>query len=147
MNTSKLERYSLKQYTRLMISFFGCLLVLAVYQYITLYFKGVVDSIFGVSILIALVHQIGFTSIVGIVLVFPFNFWENLRPKYGFNLIITVLVLLLIVEATLISYYCTTLVPLGSDLLGYSLSDIKMTIINSGDKLLYLYLLIGIIML
>ncbi|NNE77956.1 MAG: sulfatase-like hydrolase/transferase, partial [Pricia sp.] len=70
-----------------------------------------------------------------------------LRPKYGFNLIITVLVLLLIIEAMLISYYCTTLVPLGSDLLGYSYSDIRMTIINSGDKLLYVYLLIGIIML
>ena len=132
MNTSRLERYSLKQYTRLILSFFGSLLVLSIYQYTTLYFKGVVDSIFSISLFIAIVHQIGYTAVIGIALVFPFNFWENLRPRYGFNLIFTLLVLLLIIEAVLISYYCTALVPLGSDLLGYSLADIKETISNSG---------------
>lgn len=132
MNTSQLDRYTLKQYTRLIISFFGCLLVLSIYQYTTLYFKGVVDTIFGTSFLIALVHQLGFASIAGLILVFPFNFWENFRPTYGFNLIFGLLIFLLIIEAMLISYYCTALVPLGSDLLGYSFADIKTTISNSG---------------
>lgn len=132
MNTSNIESYTLKQYTRLIISFFGCLLVLSMYQYTTLYFKGVVDIIFGASFFIALFHQLGFASITGVILVFPFNFWEKLRPSYGFNLIFGVLILLLIIEAMLISYYCTALVPLGSDLLGYSFADIKMTIANSG---------------
>ncbi|MDB2606575.1 sulfatase-like hydrolase/transferase [Zobellia sp.] len=132
MNTSTIDRYSLKHYTRLMISFFGSLLVLTIYQYTTLYFKGVVDVIFGASFLIAVVHQIGFTSLIGIVLAFPFNFWENLRPRYGFKLIFVLLLILLIIEAMLISYFCTALVPLGSDLLGYSFNDIQMTIANSG---------------
>ncbi|CAM4378490.1 LTA synthase family protein [Zobellia nedashkovskayae] len=132
MNTSTIDRYSLKHYTRLMISFFGSLLVLTIYQYTTLYFKGVVDVIFGTSFLIAIVHQIGFTSLIGVILAFPFNFWENLRPRYGFNLISAILLLLLIIEAMLISYFCTALVPLGSDLLGYSFNDIQMTIKNSG---------------
>ncbi|MBT9189160.1 LTA synthase family protein [Zobellia russellii] len=132
MNTSKIDRYSLKHYTRLMISFFGSLLVLTIYQYTTLYFKGVVDIIFGTSFLIAVVHQIGYTSLVGVILAFPFNFWENLRPRYGFNLVFVLLFILLIIEAMLISYFCTALVPLGSDLLGYSFEDIKMTIANSG---------------
>ena len=132
MNTSNIDRYTLKQYTRLIISFFGCLLVLSIYQYITLYFKGVVDIIFGASFFIALFHQLGFASLVGVILVFPFNFWEKLRPTYGFKLIFGLLILLLILEAMLISYFCTALVPLGSDLLGYSLADIKMTISNSG---------------
>ncbi|WP_373518373.1 sulfatase-like hydrolase/transferase [Pricia sp.] len=147
MNTSQQDRYSLKQYTRLMISFFACLLLLSIGQYTILYFKGVLDGIFTVSFLIALVHQIGFTSIMGIILVFPFNFWENLRPKYGFNLIFVLLILLLIIEAMLIGYYCTTLVPLGSDLLGYSFSDIKMTISNSASLATSLYLLAGVIIL
>ena len=116
----------------MIISFFGTLLVLTIYQYTTLYFKGVVDIIFGTSFLIAAVHQIGYASLIGVILAFPFNFWENLRPRYGFNLIFVVLILLLIVEAMLISYFCTALVPLGSDLLGYSFKDIKMTIANSG---------------
>mgnify|MGYP000277131195 CR=1 FL=1 len=96
MNTSKIDRYTLKQYTRLIISFFGCLMVLTIYQYTTLYFKGVVDTIFGASFFIALFHQLGFASLAGVILVFPFNFWENLRPKYGFNLVFVVLILLLI---------------------------------------------------
>ncbi len=88
--------------------------------------------IFSGSLFITLVHQIGFASLIGIILVFPFNFWENFRPKYGFNLMFVVLILLLIIEAMLISYYTTALVPLGSDLLGYSFKDIRMTISNSG---------------
>jgi phosphoglycerol transferase MdoB-like AlkP superfamily enzyme len=144
MNTSKIDRYSLKHYTRLMISFFGCLFVLSIFQYTVLYFKGVVDSVISTSFLIAIVHHIGFTSIVGVVLTFPFNFWENLRPKYGFNIIFGTLTLLLIIEAMLISYYCSTLVPLGSDLLGYSFSDIKMTISNSGGLSTFLYVLGGV---
>ncbi len=145
MNTSKLERYTLKQYTRLMISFFGCLLVLSIYQYTTLYFKGVVDVIFSTSFFIALFHQLGFASLAGVILVFPFNFWEKLRPTYGFNLIFGVLIILLIIEAMLISYYCTALVPLGSDLLGYSFGDIKMTISNSGG--MSISLVIGILVI
>ncbi|MBC7000035.1 sulfatase-like hydrolase/transferase [Cytophaga sp. FL35] len=145
MNTSKIDRYSLKHYTRMIISFFGSLLVLTLYQYATLYFKGVVDIIIGTSFLIAAVHQIGFASIVGVLLVFPFNFWENLRPKYGFNLIFVLLIILLIIEAMLISYFCTALVPLGSDLLGYSFEDIKMTIANSGG--LSLSLIIGVVVI
>ena len=145
MNTSQLDSYNLKHYTRLIIAFFGCLLILSLYQYVNLYIKGVVDSIFGMSFFLALVHQIGYASAVGIILVFPFNFWENLRPRYGFNLIFGTLLLLLIIEAMLISYYCTTLVPLGSDLLGYSWADIKTTISNSGG--ISLFMILGLLVI
>ena len=131
MNTSSIDRYTLKQYTRLIISFFGTLLLLSICQYTALYFKGVVDTIFSGSFFIAAAHQLGYASIIGLVLVFPFNFWENLRPRYGFNLVFVVLSILLLIEAALISYYCTALVPLGSDLLGYSFKDIRMTLSNS----------------
>jgi lipoteichoic acid synthase len=145
MNTSQLDRYTLKHYTRLMISFFGSLFVLSIYQYTTLYFKGVVDTIFSASFFIALVHQIGYSSLVGIALAFPFNFWENFRPRYGFRLIFMLLLFLLIIEAMLISYYCTALVPLGSDLLGYSFDDIKTTVANSGG--MSVSLIIGIVVI
>lgn len=145
MNTSNIDRYTLKQYTRLIMSFFVVLMVLTTYQYTTLYFKGVVDIIFGSSFFNAAVHQIGYASLIGVILAFPFNFWEKLRPKYGFNLVFVILILLLILEAMLISYYCTALVPLGSDLLGYSFSDIKMTIANSGG--LSITLVIGVVVI
>lgn len=145
MNTSKIDRYTLKQYTRLIISFFVVLLVLTTYQYTTLYFKGVVDIIFGSSFFIAAFHQLGYASLVGVILAFPFNFWENLRPRYGFNLIFVLLIVLLIIEAMLISYYCTALVPLGSDLMGYSFKDIKMTIANSGG--MSISLVVGVVVI
>jgi len=147
MNTSSIDRYSLKQYTRLMISFFGCLLVLTLFQYCVLYYKGVIDSIFSVSLLKAIVHQIGFTALMGIIMVFPFNFWENLRSKYGFNLVFGLLGLVLIFEAVLTAYFCTTLVPLGSDIIGYSYEDMKITIANSGGIMISVYLLFASISL
>ena len=143
MNTSKIDKYNLKHYTRLIISFFGCLVLLTCYQYTTLYIKGVLDTILSTSLLIAIVHQLGYAAIIGILFVFAFNFWENLRPKYGFNLVFGALLFLLIIEALLITYYCTTLVPLGSDLLGYSYEDMKTTVSNSGG--LSLTTLLGIL--
>ncbi|MEP6002560.1 MAG: sulfatase-like hydrolase/transferase, partial [Maribacter dokdonensis] len=144
MNTSKIDRYTLKQYTRLMISFFGCLLVLTLFQYGMLYYKGVIDAIISICFLKAVVHQIGFTALMGIVMVFPFNFWENLRSRYGFNLVFVLLGLVLIFEAVLIAYYCSTLVPLGSDLLGYSYADVKITLANSGGFMISVYLLFAV---
>lgn len=132
MNTSKQDRYTLKHYTRLILAFFACLIVLSLYQYTTLYFKGVVDTVLGNSFFIAVAHQLGFACIVAIALVFPFNFWENYRPSFGLNLVFAFLILVLLIEGMLISYYCTALVPLGSDLLGYSFADIRETISNSG---------------
>ncbi len=114
------------------IAFFLCLLLLSVCQYSILYFKGVVEGIFSASFFIAVAHQLGFASLMAVILLFPFNFWENLRPRYGFNLVFVLLALLLIIEAMLIAYYCTALVPLGADLLGYSFADIKETVSNSG---------------
>ncbi len=134
----------MKEYTRLMIAFLGCLVVLSIFQYSVLYVKGVVDSIFSKSFMIAVVHQIGFTSLVGVVFTFPFNFWENFRPRYGFRLAFFLLTFLLIIEAMLIGYYCTTLVPLGSDLLGYSYKDMKETVSNSASAWMILYMILGL---
>ncbi len=81
MNTSKLDRYSLKHYTRLIIAFFLSLMILSVLQYTILYFKGVSEGIFSWSLFISITHQLGYASIIAVVLTLPFNFWENYRPK------------------------------------------------------------------
>lgn len=132
MNTSTIPRYTLKQYSRVFIAFFMALVILSIYQYATLYFKGVVDTILSVSFLQAILHHIGYSSVVGLILVPIFNFFENWRSKVGFRIVSGILLILLILETLLISYYCTTFVPLGSDLLGYSLEDIQETVANSG---------------
>ncbi len=131
----------------MMIAFLGCLIVLSIGQYSILYAKGVVDTIFSTSFAIAVVHQIGFSSLIGIAFAFVFNFWENFRPRYGFYVVYIFLIVLLILEAMLIGYYSTTLVPLGSDLLGYSYADIKETVGNSASFMSVVYLVIGLAIL
>jgi len=132
MNTSKIPRYTLKQYTRVFIAFFISLVILSIYQYTTLYFKGVVDTILSVSFLQAIIHHIGYSALVGLIIVPIFNFFENWRSKVGFRIVSGILLILLVIETLLISYYCTTFVPLGSDLLGYSFKDMQETVANSG---------------
>lgn len=147
MNTSTRDRYTLKHYTRMIIAFFGCLVILSIYQYTSLYFKGVVETIFGTSFFLAMAHQLGFASVIAIVLLFPFNFFENLRPRFGLNIVFAILIFILIIEGMLISYYLTALVPLGSDLLGYSFEDIKTTVSNTSSGAASLIPIIGVVVI
>ncbi|MRH99394.1 hypothetical protein GH721_02515 [Kriegella sp. EG-1] len=140
MNTSNIPRYNLKQYTRVFIAFFASLVILSFFQYTTLYFKDVVDVILSVSFLQAVVHHIGYTSLVALILVPIFNFFENWRPKFGFKLVATVLILLLIIETLLIGYYFTNYVPLGMELEGSGFDAIKNSISNSNSISLFIIL-------
>lgn len=126
------KRFTLKHFTRLMIALLCSLVLLSIYQYTTLYLKGVVDSILNISFVLAIVHHIGYTSIVGLILVAPYNLMENIKPRLGFKFTFIMIVLVLLIETILIGYYTTTFVPLGSDLMGYSLADIKATVFSSG---------------
>lgn len=123
---------TLKHYTRLMISFLVSLIVLYVFQYATLYFKGAVDAIFNMSFVTAIAHNLGYSAIVGLIFVAPFHFLEKWKYGMGFKFSMGVLIFLLVVETMLIGYYTKTFVPLGADLIGYSWEDIMETIYNSG---------------
>lgn len=127
-----LHRATLRGYTRLIIAYLLCLILLSTYQYVVLYSKGVIDQVFGISYLLAIVHHIGFSALLGLILVGPFNVLENLKPRLGFKLAFVVLLFLLIIESALIGYFTTTYVPLGADILGYSFNDISSTILKSG---------------
>lgn len=113
MNTSDTPRYTLKQYTRLIIAFFGALVLLSIYQYVVLYAMGVVDIIISTSFLLALVHQMGYASFAGLICVPLFNFLENWRPKRGFRAVAGILLVLLVFETLLVGYYMLFLSPLG----------------------------------
>lgn len=125
-----LRKATLRGYTRLILAYLFCLILLSVYQYVVLYFKGVTDRIFGISFILALVHHIGFSSLIALVLVLPYRLLEHLKPRLGIKVIFAVLIILLGVEAVLIGYYTVTYVPLGSDVLSYSLRSILDTVIK-----------------
>lgn len=132
-----LPRATLREYIRLIISFLACLILLSIFQYTSLYFKGVTDEIFGISFILAIVHHIGFSALVGLIFVALFHFLEELKPKLGFKVSFIILVVFLLIELVLIGYYTVTYVPLGKDLLGYNFIDIKNTVLKSGAISIY----------
>ena len=84
---------TLKHYTRLVIAFLFSLILLSLYQYTTLYFKGVVDSIFSNSFLMAVAHHIGYSAIIGLLFVAPFHFLEKWKYRRGFKFAMWTLIL------------------------------------------------------
>lgn len=110
------QRKTLKDFIRLAFAFFFCLVVLSVYQYFRLYLSGVLDGFVNKSLLLLLVHQLGFTSVTSLILVFLFNLLENKKPSFGFKFSGVVLVSLLVLETLLIEYYVTHYEILGLEI-------------------------------
>ena len=126
-----LRKATLRGYTRLMLAYLFCLVLISVYQYIALYLKGVTDSIFGMSFFLAVIHHIGFSALIALLLVIPYRLLEHLKPRLGIKSIFGVVVLLLVVEALLVGYYTRTYIPMGADLLNYSLQDVYTAILKT----------------
>ncbi|PCJ97158.1 MAG: sulfatase [Flavobacteriaceae bacterium] len=103
--SSNVERKTLKDFIRLVLSFFGCLVILSFFQYIRLYSNGVLDSFLNKSVFILIQHQIGFTSLIAFFIAFIFNFLENKKPRLGFKVTFILLMTFLIAECLLVEYY------------------------------------------
>lgn len=103
--TKNATRKTLREYTRLVIAFFGCLVIISCYQFIRLYLNGVLDTFVGKSLLLQLFHHLGYASLVGLVLVFTFNFLESRKANLGFIVTIVFLILGLLTEVLLTEYY------------------------------------------
>lgn len=150
METIKVEKIStsLREYTRLIIAFFFSSLLIVTYQYANLYLKGVIDGIFSISFVLALVNHIGFSSLIGLVLVAPYHFLERFKPSLGFKIIYGLLLLLLGIEALLVTHYTTTLIPLGVNTESNTVSYIFRILSNSGSvSFTIILLLIPVILL
>ncbi|MEE9365051.1 MAG: sulfatase-like hydrolase/transferase [Cellulophaga sp.] len=121
-----IERKSLKEYVRLVLSFFFCLVLLSLYQYSSLYFSGAIDRIVSKSFFLLLIHHIGFTTLIALFLVFIYNFLENWKPKLGFKILSYVFAILLVLEILLVQYYIENYEILGSNIFNYSSTDISI---------------------
>ncbi|NNJ89297.1 MAG: sulfatase-like hydrolase/transferase [Eudoraea sp.] len=99
------KRKELKDFTRLVLSFFFCLVLMAIYQNARLYWSGVLDSILNKSFFLLMVHHLGFVSISALFLAFLFNFLERIKPNLGFKTVTIILLLILVIEGLLTNYY------------------------------------------
>ena len=87
------------------MAFFLCLVALSLYQNITLFASGVLDSVLNKSLLLSVIHHVGFTALLAICLVFPFKIMESLRAELGFKSTVLILFFILVLEGLLTRYY------------------------------------------
>ncbi len=110
----------LKDFIPLVLAFFLGLIVLTLYQNISLFYYGVLDTVINKSLLIQLLHHLGYVSVAALVMAFIFNFLENKNAGLGFKTIKTIIFLLIGLEAALITFYVQNYEPLGANLFGLS---------------------------
>ncbi|MEB8329144.1 sulfatase-like hydrolase/transferase [Flavobacteriaceae bacterium KMM 6897] len=140
-------RKTLRDYTRLVMAFFGCLVIISCYQFVRLYLSGVLDSFVGKSLFLQLFHHLGYASLVGLLLVFSFNFLESRKPKLGFIVTVFILIIGLLTEVLLTEYYLTNYEILEVNILSLSwnhiniwkISTISLIAVLSMISLLFLF--------
>lgn len=122
---------TLRHYTRLLIAFASVLVILSLYQYIVLFNRGIINSIFSISFLLSITHHIGFSALVGLVLVAPYYFLEKSKYSRGYRFTFFVLVILLAFECFLILYFTRAYTPLGANILNYTFLDLKAAVTSN----------------
>lgn len=117
-NNSQIEevmpRKTLKDFIRLILSFYVGLIAIALYQNTYLFFKGVLSGIINKSFFLLLLHHSGFTALIGLFLAFLFNYLERKKPTWGFKVCGIVFLVILLVECLLSDYYIREYDILGS---------------------------------
>ncbi len=109
-------RRSLRDYIRLVLTFFYCLVFLAIYQNIRFYIGGVLDGIFTQSLFLSLLHHSGYAALVSLIIVFLFKALEAQKPGRGFKITRVLFIALLVLEGLLTEYYVQHYEILGAGL-------------------------------
>ena len=118
VNTKNSTRtYTLRDFTRMVIAFFGTLIVLGIYQQLRLYAQGVLDQVIGKSLLLLFMHHLGFAALIALPLAFLYKALERRRSSLGFKWVRIILLLSLIFEGILIEFYVTNFEILGQGFL------------------------------
>ncbi|MEX0274683.1 MAG: hypothetical protein AB3N16_09920 [Flavobacteriaceae bacterium] len=106
-------RYTLKQYVALFLALFGVFVLLTVFQYVHLYYVGAIDTVFGTALFLSLLNQLGFCSMVGLILLFPYRLLGHISPNLGFRIVFALLAVLAMLETALVVNYLGTYEPMG----------------------------------
>ncbi|MDC6351535.1 sulfatase-like hydrolase/transferase [Zeaxanthinibacter sp. PT1] len=109
------DQRPLRDYIRMVLTFFICLVLLSVLQQFHLYRQGVLDSVINKSLLILVVHHTGFASLAGIILAFIFKFLESVKKSLGLFSCGMVFIFLLFSEILTTLYFTEHHEMLGSD--------------------------------
>ncbi|WP_276392061.1 sulfatase-like hydrolase/transferase [Eudoraea chungangensis] len=105
---------SLRDFIRLIISFYVGLIAISLFQNIYLYSQGVLSAIFTKSFFLLLLHHSGFTAFIGLFLAFLFNFLERKKPQLGFKVCVAIFMFILLIEGLLCDFYVREYEILGT---------------------------------
>lgn len=98
---------TLKDYIRLTLAFYGCLMLLGIYQQARLFLDGVVDTLVGKNLFILWTHHLGFAALISLLLVYVFKFLVSKKPVLGLRIIAGLFLSILAMEFLLTEYYIT----------------------------------------
>ena len=119
---------------------FGCMMVVKVIELIrdSVHFGAPKDilNVIGHGLL----NDISFDVNIAIFPVAIFILLFLINKKTARFFIITFSVLLIMIHAALAEYFLQTLVPLGADLFGYSIADIKQTVGAAGVSFIFIFI-------
>lgn len=130
---------NLEDFIRLVMSFYGCLLMLALYQQVRLYEQGVLDGFLNKNLALLAMHHLGFTALLALPLAFLFTYLEGHKPGWGFRLSIALLMAGLLFELVLTEYFIEQYEVAGTG------ASVLISRVFSGTYLLLLLLLAGIV--
>jgi len=84
---------------------------------------------------------------ISAILVFPFLLIAYFSQKTARLFFISLSVLLVLGDMLLLKYFSTSMVPLGADLFGYSVEEIKQTVQVSGELKILPFVFMGLFLL
>lgn len=137
---ARIGKRNLKDFIRLVLAFYGCLLLLALYQQVRLFEQGVLDGFLNKNLLLLGMHHLGFTALLALPLSFLFTFLESRKPGWGFRATIGMLMGGLLWELVLTEYFIDRYEVVGTEA-GTLLSQAF-----TGTQLLVLLLLSAIVL-
>lgn len=102
------------------------------FEFVADYFRhGAIASFF--QVLLIAISKDFLYWLIAIALLYPIYFFFYLIHQKAAEIVFIFLsIVLLLIQVSLSQYFLTTLVPLGSDLWGYSVADIKQTVGAAG---------------
>lgn len=129
----KLLYRSLRRFLSLCLILGGMILAVRVYE--LFYISNISNYPAGsfLHILSGLKFDVVLLFRISAVLVIPFLFIAYFSQKAAKRFFVSISVLLILIYIILLQYFSAALVPLGSDLFGYTMDEIKFTIQTSGE--------------
>ncbi|MDQ2863719.1 MAG: LTA synthase family protein, partial [Bacteroidota bacterium] len=115
------------------------MLVVKIYEFVRDIQKFGVPKEFSKVIEFGIINDISFVLNIAIIPVSIFLLLYCINKKFARVFFVIFSLFLIIIHAALAEYFLETLVPLGADLLGYSLADIKQTVGAAGISMTFVF--------